>query len=146
MLPRDKYTIFSSKAVGYRKGIHKVPKWTRVFISLCFPNYFQCQRTIDNSTNKSPWILGLGRNVQNNTNRTFPLLSPVKIFSRHNTPRKTASLISGISNMVRFFASRNDTSRKMCVRAGNVIASDIMHHASAILSTKKNECTILTCF
>jgi hypothetical protein len=30
MLPKDKYTIFSPHAGGYRKGIHKVPKWTRV--------------------------------------------------------------------------------------------------------------------
>ncbi|KIJ44154.1 hypothetical protein M422DRAFT_779639 [Sphaerobolus stellatus SS14] len=30
MLPRDKYTVFSAKSVGYRKGIHKVPKWTRI--------------------------------------------------------------------------------------------------------------------
>ncbi|KAF8520201.1 mitochondrial 54S ribosomal protein YmL31 [Hysterangium stoloniferum] len=30
MLPRDKYTVFNAKSVGYRKGIHKVPKWTRI--------------------------------------------------------------------------------------------------------------------
>lgn len=30
MPPKDKYTVFSPHAVGYRKGIHKVPKWTRV--------------------------------------------------------------------------------------------------------------------
>ncbi|KNZ75417.1 54S ribosomal protein L31, mitochondrial [Termitomyces sp. J132] len=30
MPARDKYTIFSANAKGYRKGIHKVPKWTRV--------------------------------------------------------------------------------------------------------------------
>ncbi|KAK6362303.1 hypothetical protein TWF730_006000 [Orbilia blumenaviensis] len=30
MLPRDKYTIFDKKHKGYRKGIHKLPKWTRV--------------------------------------------------------------------------------------------------------------------
>ncbi|KAG5728337.1 hypothetical protein E4T56_gene19138 [Termitomyces sp. T112] len=29
MPARDKYTIFSANAKGYRKGIHKVPKWTR---------------------------------------------------------------------------------------------------------------------
>ena len=28
--PLDKYTVFSKKHKGYRKGIHKVPKWTRV--------------------------------------------------------------------------------------------------------------------
>ena len=32
MPPRDKYTVFSRHAKGYRKGIHKVPKWTRVRI------------------------------------------------------------------------------------------------------------------
>ncbi|CEH19396.1 60s ribosomal protein l31 [Ceraceosorus bombacis] len=30
MLPRDKYTTFSKSAKGYRKGVHKVPKWTRI--------------------------------------------------------------------------------------------------------------------
>ncbi|KAI0928323.1 hypothetical protein AcW1_005602 [Taiwanofungus camphoratus] len=30
MLPRDKYTVFTRHARGYRKGIHKVPKWTRL--------------------------------------------------------------------------------------------------------------------
>ncbi|KIY51089.1 60s ribosomal protein l31 [Fistulina hepatica ATCC 64428] len=30
MLPKDKYTIFSKRSPGYRKGIHKVPKWTRL--------------------------------------------------------------------------------------------------------------------
>ncbi|KAI0078181.1 mitochondrial ribosomal protein L31 [Panus rudis PR-1116 ss-1] len=30
MNPRDKYTVFSKRAKGYRKGIHKVPKWTRI--------------------------------------------------------------------------------------------------------------------
>ncbi|KIY65044.1 mitochondrial 54S ribosomal protein YmL31 [Cylindrobasidium torrendii FP15055 ss-10] len=29
MHPRDKYTTFAARAKGYRKGIHKVPKWTR---------------------------------------------------------------------------------------------------------------------
>jgi len=30
MNPKDKYTVFSATSKGYRKGIHKVPKWTRV--------------------------------------------------------------------------------------------------------------------
>lgn len=30
MPARDKYTIFDRKAKGYRKAVHKVPKWTRV--------------------------------------------------------------------------------------------------------------------
>jgi Mitochondrial ribosomal protein L31 len=30
MLPKDKYTVFSRNTRGYRKGIHKVPKFTRV--------------------------------------------------------------------------------------------------------------------
>lgn len=30
MLPRDKYTMFDRKHRGYRKGVHKLPKWTRV--------------------------------------------------------------------------------------------------------------------
>lgn len=34
MPAKDKYTVFSPHAKGYRKGIHKVPKWTRVRILL----------------------------------------------------------------------------------------------------------------
>ncbi|KAH9967883.1 60s ribosomal protein l31 [Russula dissimulans] len=30
MDPKDKYTVFSPHQRGYRKGIHKVPKWTRL--------------------------------------------------------------------------------------------------------------------
>ncbi|KAH9951388.1 mitochondrial ribosomal protein L31 [Amylocystis lapponica] len=30
MPARDKYTVFAKRAIGYRKGIHKVPKWTRL--------------------------------------------------------------------------------------------------------------------
>ncbi|KZT11480.1 mitochondrial ribosomal protein L31 [Laetiporus sulphureus 93-53] len=31
MSPRDKYTVFTRQLrKGYRKGIHKVPKWTRL--------------------------------------------------------------------------------------------------------------------
>ncbi|KAF9036738.1 mitochondrial 54S ribosomal protein YmL31 [Panaeolus papilionaceus] len=30
MPARDKYTVFSRTSEGYRKGIHKVPKWTRL--------------------------------------------------------------------------------------------------------------------
>jgi len=30
MAPKDKYTVFSRHDRGYRKGIHKMPKFTRV--------------------------------------------------------------------------------------------------------------------
>ncbi|ETW85509.1 hypothetical protein HETIRDRAFT_309932 [Heterobasidion irregulare TC 32-1] len=30
MDPKDKYTVFTPHARGYRKGIHKVPKFTRI--------------------------------------------------------------------------------------------------------------------
>ncbi|KZZ87030.1 Ribosomal protein L31, mitochondrial [Ascosphaera apis ARSEF 7405] len=30
MVPKDKYTLFDRKERTYRKGIHKLPKWTRV--------------------------------------------------------------------------------------------------------------------
>ncbi|KAJ8587998.1 mitochondrial 54S ribosomal protein YmL31 [Rhizopogon salebrosus TDB-379] len=30
MDPKDKYTVFSATSRGYRKSIHKVPKWTRL--------------------------------------------------------------------------------------------------------------------
>lgn len=30
MLPRDKYTTFDRKVRGYRKSVHRVPKWTKI--------------------------------------------------------------------------------------------------------------------
>ena len=39
MLPRDKYTMFDRKAKKYRKGIHKLPKWTRVSQRLNPPGF-----------------------------------------------------------------------------------------------------------
>ncbi|KAF4003135.1 Mitochondrial ribosomal protein L31 family protein [Saccharomyces cerevisiae] len=35
----DKYWTFDKKAVGYRKGIHKVPKWTKISIRKA-PKFF----------------------------------------------------------------------------------------------------------
>ncbi|KAH7041059.1 mitochondrial 54S ribosomal protein YmL31 [Microdochium trichocladiopsis] len=39
MLPRDKYTMFDRKEKKYRKGIHKLPKWTRVSQRVNPPGY-----------------------------------------------------------------------------------------------------------
>jgi len=39
MLPKDKYTIFDRKEKKYRKGIHKLPKWTRVSQRVNPPGY-----------------------------------------------------------------------------------------------------------
>ncbi|KAI1450751.1 mitochondrial 54S ribosomal protein YmL31 [Annulohypoxylon stygium] len=39
MLPKDKYTMFDRKVKRYRKGIHKLPKWTRVSQRLNPPGY-----------------------------------------------------------------------------------------------------------
>ncbi|KAF5020789.1 hypothetical protein F66182_7185 [Fusarium sp. NRRL 66182] len=39
MLPKDKYTMFDRKAKRYRKGIHKLPKWTRVSQRVNPPGY-----------------------------------------------------------------------------------------------------------
>ncbi|KAF1344001.1 mitochondrial ribosomal protein L31-domain-containing protein [Delphinella strobiligena] len=39
MLPRDKYTMFDRKAKHYRKGVHKLPKWTRVSQRLNPPGF-----------------------------------------------------------------------------------------------------------
>lgn len=30
MSSKDKYTVFNRKANGYRKSVHKVPKWTKL--------------------------------------------------------------------------------------------------------------------
>jgi len=39
MRPKDKYTMFDRKAKGYRKGVHKLPKWTRVSQRLNPPGF-----------------------------------------------------------------------------------------------------------
>nr|POF18001.1 54s ribosomal protein l31, mitochondrial [Quercus suber] len=39
MLPKDKYTMFDRKAKKYRKGVHKLPKWTRVSQRLNPPGF-----------------------------------------------------------------------------------------------------------
>ncbi|KAM0712082.1 hypothetical protein Q7P37_011176 [Cladosporium fusiforme] len=39
MLSKDKYTIFDKKHKGYRKGVHKLPKWTRVSQRLNPPGF-----------------------------------------------------------------------------------------------------------
>ncbi|KAG5991340.1 hypothetical protein E4U52_003786 [Claviceps spartinae] len=39
MRPKDKYTLFSRNARSYRKGIHKLPKWTRVSQRVNPPGY-----------------------------------------------------------------------------------------------------------
>ncbi|KAI1433119.1 mitochondrial 54S ribosomal protein YmL31 [Xylaria sp. CBS 124048] len=39
MLPRDKYTMFDRKEKKYRKGVHKLPKWTRVSQRVNPPGY-----------------------------------------------------------------------------------------------------------
>ena len=40
MLSKDKYTIFARGETGYRKGIHKVPKWTRTPLPRTNPTGF----------------------------------------------------------------------------------------------------------
>ncbi|CZT25175.1 related to ribosomal protein YmL31 precursor [Ramularia collo-cygni] len=39
MLPKDKYSIFDKKVRGYRKSVHKLPKWTRVSQRLNPPGF-----------------------------------------------------------------------------------------------------------
>ncbi|KAF8860404.1 mitochondrial ribosomal protein-like protein subunit L31 [Acephala macrosclerotiorum] len=39
MVPKDKYTLFDRKEKKYRKGIHKLPKWTRVSQRINPPGY-----------------------------------------------------------------------------------------------------------
>lgn len=39
MLPRDKYTMFDREEKRYYKGIHKLPKWTRVSQRINPPGY-----------------------------------------------------------------------------------------------------------
>ncbi|KAF2085454.1 mitochondrial ribosomal protein L31 [Saccharata proteae CBS 121410] len=39
MRPKDKYTVFARYEKKYRKGIHKLPKWTRVSQRLNPPGF-----------------------------------------------------------------------------------------------------------
>ncbi|KAI9762224.1 MAG: hypothetical protein M4579_000547 [Chaenotheca gracillima] len=39
MRPKDKYTMFDRKEKNYRKGIHKLPKWTRLSQRINPPGY-----------------------------------------------------------------------------------------------------------
>ncbi|KAF2469358.1 mitochondrial ribosomal protein subunit L31 [Lindgomyces ingoldianus] len=39
MLAKDKYSVFDRKVKRYRKGMHKVPKWTRVSQRLNPPGF-----------------------------------------------------------------------------------------------------------
>lgn len=39
MSPNDKYSVFDKKAPGYRKGVHRVPKWTKLSLRTN-PRYF----------------------------------------------------------------------------------------------------------
>lgn len=39
MRPKDKYTFFDRKEKTYRKGVHKLPKWTRVSQRLNPPGF-----------------------------------------------------------------------------------------------------------
>ncbi|KAJ1964660.1 hypothetical protein IWQ62_002870 [Dispira parvispora] len=41
MLSKDKYYVFSRKDRGYRKGVQKVPKFTRVPLPRTFPKGLQ---------------------------------------------------------------------------------------------------------
>ena len=69
MPARDKYTTFSKWDKGYRKGIHKVPKFTRVcgcpmfgdetLTSCCSSHYGQIPRVSDLSTFHTPASLDI---------------------------------------------------------------------------------------
>jgi len=59
MDPKDKYTVFSPHHRGYRKGIHKLPKWTRV--RPLAPPYIIialiCLPSVDHTKNKPERLL-----------------------------------------------------------------------------------------
>ena len=59
MDPKDKYTVFSRHHRGYRKGIHKVPKWTRVCALSPLPlTLSQPRSPVDHTENKPERVLG----------------------------------------------------------------------------------------
>lgn len=57
MAPRDKYTVFTRWERGYRKGIHKVPKWTRVSKLLVQVYAPSVDSNLAHVTPKSYWFL-----------------------------------------------------------------------------------------
>lgn len=132
MLPKDKYTVFSPHARGYRKGIHKVPKWTRVgFHPSTLP--FRLMQISAHSTDQPRGLLELFITLythqtiiqrQNSTICTFPALIPCKMLLKERILPNTSSLVSGMSNTERLFASRYERSIMMCVRADTAMESD----------------------
>jgi hypothetical protein len=61
MDPKDKYTVFSPHHRGYRKGIHKVPKWTRVCTHTHLSRYLRVDlrlSLVDHPEDKPERILG----------------------------------------------------------------------------------------
>lgn len=91
MPPKDKYTVFSPHARGYRKGIHKVPKWTRVS-SLSLALRLRLTHISAHSTDQPRGLLVLvtdiptkraghmGRkSLQNSTIFTFPAFMLCKV-------------------------------------------------------------------
>jgi hypothetical protein len=134
MPPKDKYTVFSPHTRGYRKGIHKVPKWTRVsslppcttaqshvdFSSLYGPIQ-RAFRVIYNAIYKHQVII----QRQNSTICTFPAFMLCKVLLCERIFPNTSSLVSGMSRTERLFASLYERSIIMCVRADTVIESDL---------------------
>ena len=57
MPAKDKYTVFSPHAKGYRKGIHKVPKWTRVRVLLVYEEVVLTKLDSVDTENKSKRLL-----------------------------------------------------------------------------------------
>ena len=63
MPARDKYTVFNKHEKGYRKGIHKVPKFTRVrarrFFDLAVRADWVCFWSTDDAEDESQGFLTL---------------------------------------------------------------------------------------
>lgn len=75
MEPRDKYTVYSKWDRGYRKGIHKMPKFTRVRISRLAMIQATEYESIDHSTREPEGFLDC---------LYLPLLSFVSVYTTNS--------------------------------------------------------------
>lgn len=134
MLPKDKYTVFSPHARGYRKGIHKVPKWTRVSShSSALVFHLTDSSSLYGPTQRAFKVIyhviythRVIIQYQNSTTCTFPAFMPCKMLLKERILPNTSSLVSGMSNTERLFASLYERSIIMCVRADTAMESNSM--------------------
>ena len=107
MPARDKYWVFSKKdrESGYRKGAHKVPKWTKyisnVFISLTFSKGFDERGAI--------WVLDSNAEGKKRSHGTHRFLSDT--LGYHFTSMGTGVLLAYVDRYLKNIVCCEDSVR-----------------------------------